>query len=281
MKLIFLFGLPGVGKLTVARELASLTGFKLFHNHLTVDLVGSVFEFGSQPFVELREKIWLAVFSEAAATGLNGLIFTFAFDRTVSSAFIEHTREVIESSGGEIVFVELRCSTEELENRIEHPSRNKFGKLIDVEVFRQLKEAGAFVDPGIPEERLVVDTTSLSAAEAANLIVGKLGLRSKEVTQLECSFCYKKQYDVSKLIAGPAVFICNECVDDCSSALGKREPTGSITMIISKAAEAKCSFCGRGPIEVGGIVGVPTARICDQCIKICRDILSNDDESRE
>ena len=49
MKLIFLHGLPGVGKLTVARQLAALTGFKLFHNHLTVDLVTSVFEFGSEP----------------------------------------------------------------------------------------------------------------------------------------------------------------------------------------------------------------------------------------
>jgi predicted kinase len=176
VKLIFLFGLPGVGKLTVARELAKLTGFKLFHNHLVVDLVGSVFEFGSQPFVELREKIWLAVFSEAAAASLSGLIFTFAFDRTVRSTFIEHTREVIESSEGEIFFVELKCSTEVLEQRIEHPSRKSFGKLSDVADFRQLKEAGAFVDPGIPQERLVVDTTSLSASDAANLIVSKFGL---------------------------------------------------------------------------------------------------------
>ena len=178
MKLIFLHGLPGVGKLTVARELAEVTRFKIFHNHLTVDLVESLFEFGSQPFVELREKMWLAVFSEAAAASLSGLIFTFAFDRTVRSTFIEHLREMIESSGGGILFVELRCSLEELETRIEHPSRKKFGKLSDVEQFRQLKEAGAFVDPGIPEERLVVDTTSLSASDAANLIVSKLGFRS-------------------------------------------------------------------------------------------------------
>src|SRR3954470_21966554 len=98
MKLIFLHGLPGVGKLTVARELAQLTGFRIFHNHLAVDLVASVFEFGSPPFVELREKIWLEVFSRAAAARLNGLIFTFAFDRSVRGSFIEATREVIESS---------------------------------------------------------------------------------------------------------------------------------------------------------------------------------------
>lgn len=177
MKLIFLHGLPGVGKLTVARELAKLTGFRIFHNHLTVDLVESVFEFGSLPFVELREKVWLEVFSQAVVANLDGLIFTFAFDRSVRDSFIENTREVVESSGGEVLFVELRCSTEELEKRIEHPSRQRFGKLSSVGRFRELKEAGTFVGPGIPTERLVVDTTELSASNAARLLVGELGLK--------------------------------------------------------------------------------------------------------
>jgi hypothetical protein len=175
VKLIFLYGLPGVGKLTVARELAKLTGFRIFHNHLTVDLVASVFEFGSPPFVELRQKIWLDVFSRAVAANLNGLIFTFALDRTVRNGFIERARDVVESSGGEILFVELKCSTEELERRIEHPSRQRFGKLSSAARFRELKEAGAFVDPGIPAERLVVDTTELSASAAASIIVSGLG----------------------------------------------------------------------------------------------------------
>lgn len=177
MKLIFLHGLPGVGKLTVARELAKLTGFRIFHNHLAVDLVGALFEFGSRPFVELREKIWLEAFSRAAAENLNGLIFTFAFDRTVRRGFIENTREIIESSGGEVLFVELRCSEEELERRIENPSRRSFGKLSSAGQFRELKEAGAFVDPGIPAGRLVLDTTELSGPDAAGRIVSELGLQ--------------------------------------------------------------------------------------------------------
>ncbi|MEM8994979.1 MAG: ClpX C4-type zinc finger protein, partial [Acidobacteriota bacterium] len=32
---------------------------------------------------------------------------------------------------------------------------------------------------------------------------------------LRCSFCNKSQREVKKLIAGPAVFICDECVDIC------------------------------------------------------------------
>jgi adenylate kinase len=174
VKLIFLCGLPGVGKLTVARELAKLTDFKIFHNHLVVDLVQSMFDFGSLPFVELREKIWLECFSRTAAD-LDGLIFTFAFDRTVRRDFIGKTRQVVESYGGEIQFVELTCSIEELERRVEHPSRRKFGKLSSLEQFRELREAKAFVDPGIPAERMVVDTTELSASDTAELIVRKFG----------------------------------------------------------------------------------------------------------
>jgi adenylate kinase len=177
MRLIFLHGLPGVGKLTVARELAKLTDFRIFHNHLVVDLVESVFDFGSLPFVELREEVWLAVFRRAVLDNLNGLIFTFAFDRTVRANFIDSTREVIERAGGEVLFVELTCSTEELERRIEHPSRQRFGKLCSLSRFRELQALGAFVGPGVPKSRLVVDTTELSASDAASSIASKLGVR--------------------------------------------------------------------------------------------------------
>lgn len=179
MKLIFLHGLPGVGKLTVARELAALTGFKLFHNHLAVDLVESVFEFGSQPFVELREMIWLEVFRQAAEAKLAGLIFTFAFEPTVQSSFIENVLGAVEPNGGEVLFVKLQCSPDELEKRITDPSRQKFGKLNSLERFRELNEVGAFVDPGITEDRLVLDTTNLAASEAARMIASGLRLSTK------------------------------------------------------------------------------------------------------
>lgn len=176
MKLVFIHGLPGVGKLTVAREVAGLTGFKVFHNHLTVDLVQSLFAFGSPPFVELRETIWLAALSQAVEAGLDGLIFTFAFERTVREGFIENVRTVVEANGGEVLFVELKCSTEELERRIVRPSRKIFGKLSSVEQFRELRNAGAFANPGIPTQSLVLDTTEISASETARLIVNSLRL---------------------------------------------------------------------------------------------------------
>jgi ATP-dependent protease Clp ATPase subunit len=42
--------------------------------------------------------------------------------------------------------------------------------------------------------------------------------------ELFCSFCGKSQHDVASLIAGPKVFICDECVEVCIETLGaKRE----------------------------------------------------------
>jgi ATP-dependent Clp protease ATP-binding subunit ClpX len=38
---------------------------------------------------------------------------------------------------------------------------------------------------------------------------------------LHCSFCRKSQHDVKKLIAGPAVFICDECVGLCAKIVAE------------------------------------------------------------
>ena len=40
---------------------------------------------------------------------------------------------------------------------------------------------------------------------------------------LYCSFCGKSQHEVRKLIAGPTVFICDECVELCNDII--REET--------------------------------------------------------
>ena len=37
-----------------------------------------------------------------------------------------------------------------------------------------------------------------------------------EDTTCYCSFCGKSQEDVAKLIAGPAVYICDECIELCN-----------------------------------------------------------------
>ena len=176
MRLIFLYGLPATGKLTVAHELKALSGFQLFHNHLVVDLLLSTFEFGSEPFILLREQMWLSVFEQACRACLPGLIFTFAPEATVRDSFISETVRTVESAGGTVDFAALTCPIDEIRKRLAHPSRTRFGKLTSVELFDQLLAANTFSQPRMPEPRISIDTSIDTPARAALEIARALGL---------------------------------------------------------------------------------------------------------
>ena len=49
---------------------------------------------------------------------------------------------------------------------------------------------------------------------------------------LYCSFCGKSQHEVRKLIAGPTVFICDECVELCMDIIREENKTS-----VNKSAE--------------------------------------------
>ncbi|HQR72013.1 MAG TPA: ClpX C4-type zinc finger protein, partial [Burkholderiaceae bacterium] len=62
---------------------------------------------------------------------------------------------------------------------------------------------------------------------------------------LYCSFCGKSQHEVKKLIAGPSVFICDECIDLCNDII--RDETTS-----DAGAAAKSDL--PTPREIGAIL---------------------------
>src|SRR5262245_62833060 len=55
---------------------------------------------------------------------------------------------------------------------------------------------------------------------------------------LRCSFCCKTQHEVAQLIAGPSVFICNDCVDICNDVLAaERRKAGNAAAPAANAPE--------------------------------------------
>ena len=56
---------------------------------------------------------------------------------------------------------------------------------------------------------------------------------------LYCSFCGKSQREVKKLVAGPAVFICDECIGLCSEIVAE-----------SEVRQARASRSGPTPAEI-------------------------------
>ncbi len=173
MKLLFLYGRPAVGKVTVARELARLTGWRLFHNHLTVNLALALCDFGTPGFVALREQVWFAAFRRALADRLPVLIFTFNPENTVPQRFIDELCAEIAAAGGEVIPIELVANETAIEQRLASASRHKDGKLVDLELYRRLRGAGVFNSPVIPGPRLRIDTTAPSPTEAAALIAAE------------------------------------------------------------------------------------------------------------
>ena len=180
MELIFLHGTAAAGKLTTARALEGLLGYPVFHNHLVVDTLTTVFPFGCEPFVRLREEFWLAVFAEAARAA-RSLTFTFAPEATVQRGFPARACEQVEQFGGRVCFVRLSVSEGEQERRIGNDDRRQFHKLTELSTLRRLRaDREGIEDPPVDLE---IDTDLTAPDQSAVLIADHFHLLPQERIQ--------------------------------------------------------------------------------------------------
>ncbi len=176
--LVYIYGPPASGKLTIARKVAALTGFPLFHNHLTVNAISSVFPFGSDAYKAVLHRLRLDVFARAVEFGVD-LIFTNnsawggTDGRSRFAAFAEAARKIVEDQGGRTVFVRLTAPADTLEGRLADESRRANGKLGDVGRLRELL-AGLDSSP-LHDGDVAIDTSVTSPDGAAAAIAGLLG----------------------------------------------------------------------------------------------------------
>ncbi len=119
MSLIIIIGPPAVGKMTVGLELEKLTGFKLFHNHMSIDLAAKFFEPDTASFGRIVGTIRRVVMEEVAASRLWGLIFTYvwSFDDPRDAAAIQRCVEIFAAHGRQTYYVELEDELSERERR--------------------------------------------------------------------------------------------------------------------------------------------------------------------
>jgi hypothetical protein len=170
---VFIHGPAAAGKHTIGSLVSDQLGLPLFHNHLTVDLVKTFFEFGTPDFIELRADIWKSSFRAAADAG-RSFVFTFNPEATVAPSLMDELSDIVTNAGGQIHYVELHCSDSEIERRIGNPSRQQFGKLTDPEVYRDIKSQGGFKFPTFPKPLVSIDTETVTPDEGAHLIVRSL-----------------------------------------------------------------------------------------------------------
>lgn len=172
MKLLLIYGAPGTGKLTVATELAATTGFKLFHNHLSISVVEPIFEFGTKPFNKLVDKIRADIIEEAAREKIDGLIFTFVYAFPTDQPFIERISRLVEQHGGEMCFVQLYCDVKTLEERVVSATRKAQRKIASVELLREVMQRHDLFTPIAGRKSLSIDNSQISPQEVVQIIRG-------------------------------------------------------------------------------------------------------------
>jgi hypothetical protein len=98
-----------------------------------------------------------------------------------------------------------------------------------------------------------------------------------------CTFCERPPSEVSKLISGPNVFICDACIGRAEEALGgglvparpEPKPEGRAPLTLAKSGKGSCSFCGKKRSTERPLVLGPTSNVCNGCVKLCRQILED------
>jgi shikimate kinase len=177
MRLIFIYGPPASGKLTVATELAKLTRFKLFHNHVSIQFVQSIFEFGTKTFWRLINRYRLEMIEEATKEGID-TIFTFVYSKGDDDKFVKRVLQKVRTHGGQVYFVRLHCEREELVRRVKASQRREMGKVATKKMLNDLFQKYN-LDSEIPfQDSLTIDTTNRTPRSAATSIARRYKLSS-------------------------------------------------------------------------------------------------------
>jgi hypothetical protein len=84
--------------MTVGQELAKLTGLKLFHNHMTIDLVSHFFSYSTPEGKQLVKLFRQEIFEAVAKSDLYGMIFTYVwnFDQQFDWNYIANLVQLFE-----------------------------------------------------------------------------------------------------------------------------------------------------------------------------------------
>jgi hypothetical protein len=89
-----------------------------------------------------------------------------------------------------------------------------------------------------------------------------------------CTWCARPPSEVSKLIAGPKVYICDSCVDAADRAV-RGAATGISNMsVVRGTTRQRCGFCRNRGIGSRSLVTGP-ANVCNECLVVCREILNS------
>ena len=183
---VMILGPHAVGKMTVGQELAAMTGLKLLHNHMTIDLVSPFFRPSSQEGRRLTALFRRELCEAVAKSDLPGLIFTYMlnFGDPVKHDYVRSLLALFADNGARTCVVELcadidvRLERNKTENRLRHkPSKRDIPA--SEELFRRLEvenRLNSRAGEVLCDNYMKIDNTHLSPAEVAALIQNRFDL---------------------------------------------------------------------------------------------------------
>lgn len=177
---IFIYGPPAAGKLTVANELSKLTGYAVFHNHMAQSILTPLFPYEDEHLNKVRsqlsKQIRMEIFTEAVANGVS-FITTFGAAGSGYFDFFRAINQAVEEKSGKMFFVQLLPTTDALLSRVEESSRKAHGKIDSKEfLLKRLTDRPDTLSKYPDVEHLRIDNTNISAHEAAKMITQHYGL---------------------------------------------------------------------------------------------------------
>jgi shikimate kinase len=180
MKLVIIVGPHAVGKMTVGQELAKITNMKLFHNHMTIEVVSDLFSNMPQEYRRLVHLFRQEIFETFVKSDEYGIIFTYmwAFEDENDWNYINKLEKLFLSHKAEVYYVELeadydiRIERNKTENRlVNKPSKRDIVK--SEQLFRRLEDKhrlNSHEGEIKKNNYLRINNTSLSPEQAAVMI---------------------------------------------------------------------------------------------------------------
>ncbi len=190
--LVIIIGPHAVGKMTVGQELEIITGLKLFHNHMSIELARKLFDFSDPEYKILNQTIRETVFNLFAKGNFKGLIFTFMCDFDVQSEF-DYLNDIItlfKTNGAKCHVVELcadfdeRIERNKSENRLYYKESKRNIEFSEAEMRRtsERHRLNSYDGEKLPFESYVkIDNTNLSPEAVAKIIKEKFKIEDKQI----------------------------------------------------------------------------------------------------
>ena len=170
MKLIFIYGPPAVGKLTVAKIISEKTKIPVFHNHYTFDIGELLYPGDLKKGGVLATKLREVVFKSATKNNVN-LIFTYVYGAGIDDKFVNRIVGAVNKGGGKVLFVKLETTVDELHKRVINPSRLGTQKIKSKEGLEKLIKNYKLFESILKSNSLEIDNTNTSPENTADQII--------------------------------------------------------------------------------------------------------------